>query len=226
VTVKVHPVTLDEAKLLLVSFSDQPMMLTVPVADEPNAEKNLQLEKEIETTRADLRATIRDYELSTEELNDVNEEAMPMNEEFQSTNEELETSKEELQSLNEELTTLNTQLQQKIDDERRLSDDLNNLLSNSAVATLFLDAEFKIMWFTPAVRDLFNLISKDIGRPFSDITGRIMDPDLLKDAEKVLETLVTVECEIESDDGRWFVRRILPSATQFAAGPSDPCGAV
>ena len=214
VTIQVHPVSLDEAELLLVTFADEPVTAVVPASDEPNAEVNRQLEQELETTRADLRTTIRDYELSTEELKAVNEEAMSMNEEFQSTNEELETSKEELQSLNEELTTLNTQLQQKVEDERRLSDDLNNLLSSSGIATLFLDSEFKIMRFTPATRELFNLISKDIGRSFSDITSRVKDPELLKDAEDVLETLVSVECEVEGDDGRWFVRRILPYRTQ------------
>ena len=214
VTIQVHPVTLDEAQLFLVTFTDQSITPTVPTPDEPSAEKSRQLEQELESTRADLRNTINDYERSTEELKAVNEEAMSMNEEFQSTNEELETSKEELQSLNEELTTLNTQLQQKIDDERRMSDDLNNLLSSSGIATLFLDTEFKIMRFTPATRELFNLINKDIGRPFSDITGRVKDPDLLKDAETVLETLVTTECEVESEGGRWFVRRILPYRTQ------------
>ena len=214
VTIQVHPVTLDEAKLFLVTFADEPMTAVVAAPNEPNTEVNRQLEQELETTRADLRTTIRDYELSTEELKAVNEEAMSMNEEFQSTNEELETSKEELQSLNEELTTLNTQLQQKIEDERRLSDDLNNLLSSSGIATLFLDTQFKIMRFTPATRELFNLIRKDIGRPFGDITGKVKDSDLLKDAEAVLETLVSNECEVESDDGRWFVRRILPYRTQ------------
>lgn len=214
VIIQVHPVTLEEAKLFLVTFADEPMSAVAPASDEPNAEVNRQLEQELETMRTDLRTTIRDYELSSEELKAVNEEAMSMNEEFQSTNEELETSKEELQSLNEELTTLNTQLQQKIDDERRMSDDLNNLLSSSGIATLFLDTKFKIMRFTPATRELFNLISKDIGRPFSDITGRVKDPDLLKDAEAVLATLGSVECEVEGDDGRWFVRRILPYRTQ------------
>ncbi len=214
VIVTVHPVTLDETKLFLVTFADQPDAATTPTPDAPEGTINQQLEQELETTRTDLRNTIRDYEQSTEELKAVNEEAMSMNEEFQSTNEELETSKEELQSLNEELTTLNSQLQQKIDDERRMSDDLNNLLSSSGIATLFLDTAFKIMRFTPATRELFNLISKDIGRPFSDITGRVRDPDLLKDAEAVLETLVSAECEVESDDGRWFVRRILPYRTQ------------
>lgn len=214
VTIQVHPVTQDEAKLYLVTFADQPVKEGLPAAEDLNGEVNRQLEQELETTRADLRMTIRDYERSTEELKAVNEEAMSMNEEFQSTNEELETSKEELQSLNEELTTLNTQLQQKIDDERRMSDDLNNLLSSSGIATLFLDTDFKIMRFTPAVRELFNLISKDIGRPFSDITSKVNDSELLNDAEKVLQTLVSSECEVESNDGRWFVRRILPYRTQ------------
>jgi len=214
VTIEVHPVTLDGTQLFLITFADQPDKASTPIEDAPEGTLNHHLEQELETTRADLRNTIRDYEQSTEELKAVNEEAMSMNEEFQSTNEELETSKEELQSLNEELTTLNTQVQQKIDDERRMSDDLNNLLSSSGIATLFLDTEFKIMRFTSATRELFNLISKDIGRPFSDITGKIKDPDLLKDAETVLETLVSVETEVESDSGQWFIRRILPYRTQ------------
>ena len=213
VIIQVHPVMLDEAKMFLVTFADEPTTAIVPSPNEPNAEVNLQLEEELETTRADLRTTIREYELSTEELNAVNEEAMSLNEEFQSTNEELETSKEELQSQNEELTTLNIQLQQKITDARRLSDDLNNLLSSSGIATLFLDTDFKIMQFTPATRELFNLISKDIGRPFSDITGKVKDPDLLKDAKTVLETLAPIECEVGCEDARWFVRRLLPYRT-------------
>ena len=206
--------TLDDTKLFLVTFADQPKRPLAPPPDERNAEAFRRVEQELETTRSELRTTIRDYELSTEELKAAHEEAMSMNEEFQSTNEELETSKEELQSLNEELTALNTQLQQKIDDERRASDDLNNLLSSSGIATLFLDVDFKIMLFTPATRELFNLISKDTGRLFSDITAKVKDPDLFKDAEKVLETLIPAEREVESDDGRWYVRRIHPYRTQ------------
>ncbi|MCO4842814.1 MAG: PAS domain S-box protein [Yoonia sp.] len=210
VIIQVHPVKLDEAEMFLVTFVDQPA--TRPSLDV--APPNGHLEQELEATRADLRNTVRDYERSTEELKAVNEEAMSMNEEFQSTNEELETSKEELQSLNEELTTLNSQLQQKIDDERRVSDDLNNLLASSGIATIFLDSNLKIMRFTPATRELFNLISNDMGRSFSDITGKFKDSDLLVDAKTVLETLATTEREVESTDGRWFIRRVLPYCTQ------------
>ena len=214
VTIQAHPVTLDDTILFLVTFTDQPPASAAFELIAQDGDAANQLERELETTRAELRNTISDYERSTEELKAVNEEAMSMNEEFQSSNEELETSKEELQSLNEELTTLNTQLQQKIDDERRMSDDLNNLLSSSGIATLFLDTEFKIMRFTPATRALFNLINKDVGRPFSDITGKVDDPNLLRDAETVLETLDTAECEVCTETGQWFIRRILPYRTQ------------
>ncbi|TMM51062.1 chemotaxis protein CheB [Sulfitobacter sabulilitoris] len=216
VTIKVHPMRVEDAQLYLVTFTDQPVTEPAPSLDDVSkgSAAYQQLEKELETTRLDLQNTIRDFELSTEELKAANEEAMSMNEEFQSTNEELETSKEELQSLNEELTTLNSQLQQKVDDERRLSDDLNNLLSSSGVATLFLDPDLNIKRFTPATRDLFNLITNDVGRPFSDITGKIDDPDLLNDARRVISELTAIEVEVQATDGRWFIRRLLPYRTQ------------
>ena len=66
---------------------------------------------------------------------------MSVNEEYQSTNEELLTSKEELQSLNEELTALNGQLQETLDRQRTISNDLQNVLYSTNVATLFLDTE-------------------------------------------------------------------------------------
>jgi two-component system CheB/CheR fusion protein len=217
VTITAYPVPDDETNLLMVTFADQPPVETETATDgnkAPLQSSHRQLEQELEATRLDLQNTVRDFERSTEELKAANEEAMSMNEEFQSTNEELETSKEELQSLNEELTTLNTQLQQKVDDERRMTDDLNNLLSSSGVATLFLDRDMKIMRFTPAMRDLFNVINNDVGRPFGDITGKVDDPNLLDDARTVLDTLKTAEAEVQSESGSWFLRHVLPYRTQ------------
>lgn len=96
-----------------------------------------------------------------------NEDATSMNEELQSTNEELETSKEELQSFNEELNTINAQLQHKIGELERATNDLNNLLAGSETATLFLGDKFRIEWFAPATKELFDLVSSDIGRPIA-----------------------------------------------------------
>ena len=66
---------------------------------------------------------------------------MSANEELQSTNEELQTSKEELQSLNEELNTINAQLESKLDELERTNNDLDNLLTSTNVATIFLDPQ-------------------------------------------------------------------------------------
>jgi len=135
-----------------------------------------QLESELSETRDDLRSSVEEMEAANEELKTSNEEVLSMNEELQSTNEELETSKEELQSLNEELTTVNNQLQDKVEELAATNDDLANLLTNTDIAVLFLDSQFRIKRFTPAICNLFNLIFSDVGRPVGDISHRIQHP--------------------------------------------------
>ena len=100
-----------------------------------------QVERELQDTRLELNSTIEQLEGSNEELKASHEEAVSMNEELQSSNEELETSKEELQSLNEELTTLNNQLEEKVSQLEATTNDLDNLLTSTDIATLFLDTD-------------------------------------------------------------------------------------
>ena len=103
---------------------------------------------------------------------------MSVNEEFQSTNEELLASKEELQSLNEELTALNSQLQETLEQQRTTSNDLQNVLYSTDVATLFLDADLNIRFFTPATKSLFNILPSDVGRPLADLNSLAIDSTL------------------------------------------------
>ncbi len=138
--------------------------------------------QELETTRADLQAAIRELESASEEQKAINEEALSVNEEFQSTNEELLTSKEELQSLNEELTALNGQLQETLEKQRTTSNDLQNVLYSTDVATLFLDSDLNIRFFTPATRSIFSILPGDIGRPLADLSPLTTDADLAADA--------------------------------------------
>jgi two-component system CheB/CheR fusion protein len=152
-------------------------------------------------------------EISGEELKALNEEALSINEECQSTNEELLTSKEELQSLNEELTALNSQLQETLERQRTTSNDLQNVLYSTDVATLFLDSDLNIRFFTPATKSLFNVIPSDIGRPLADLNSLATDADLLEDARTVLKSLSAMEREVEGRSGVCFVRRILPYRT-------------
>ncbi len=183
-----------------------------PIAPEAPADTTriVQLEQELDILRAELQSVIRDLEASNEDLKAINEEAMSVNEEFQSTNEELETSKEELQSLNEELTALNTQLQETVEQHRATSNDLQNILDSSDLATIFLDGKFNIRFFTPATKSLVRVIASDIGRPLADLRHRFGEADLLADARAVLASLTPLRREIEADDGTWYIERVLP----------------
>ena len=200
----------EAAGLLLVAFQERaeelrPHSPRALATDEESAVVR-QLEYEVETTREDLQSTI-------EELQSSNEEMMSMNEELQSSNEELETAKEELQSFNEEMNTVNIQLQGKIEEFERASNDIRNLLISTEIATLFLDTELRIRRFTPAMAQLLHLIETDIGRPIRDFALGFTDQTLLQDAGLVLNKLTPVETEVHSEEGRCYLRRILPYRT-------------
>jgi two-component system CheB/CheR fusion protein len=207
----------DEAGLFMLAFEYEPLKEPGPAPrPEDISEESVirSLEEELKRSKEELQATIEQMETSNEELKASNEEVMSMNEELQSTNEELETSREELQSLNEELSTLNSQLQDKVNELEVTTDDLNNLLTSTNIATIFMSEDFRIKRYTPAATQLLNLIPGDIGRPLKDITRKFSDDSLFDDARGVLNKLVPVSKEIASDDGRWFMRRIHPYRTQ------------
>jgi two-component system CheB/CheR fusion protein len=219
-SVSVEPVASDGEELLLVCFMDEPKPETrrlrsrAPTAGE--GPRILELEQQLEDTQMELRNAIHELEASSEEQKAVNEEALSVNEEFQATNEELVASKEELQSLNEELTALNTQIQETLERQRTTSNDLQNVLYSTDVATLFLDSDLNIRFFTPSTKSIFSVIPGDIGRPLEDLNALTGDANLLKDAHTVLQTHAPLEQEIEGRNGAWFTRRILPYLTQGA----------
>ena len=179
------------------------------------------LEDEVRILRRELQASVEAFEAGNEELKASNEEVLSINEELQSANEELETSKEELQSLNEELTTVNSQLQAKVLDFEHLTNDLSNLLSSTNIAVVFLDTEFLVRRFTPAVQDLIELIPGDIGRSISDLAPKFTTAEghpaahgtLRNTARAVLDTLTTAETEVRSHSGRSYLQRTLPYRT-------------
>ena len=210
--IHVRPLEYEGEALLLVCFVDvaaKPAKAS-RTAPPQNAVRVAELEQELETTRTELQGAIHNLEMSGEEQRAINEEALSVNEEFQSTNEELLTSKEELQSLNEELTALNSQLQETLDRQRITSNDLQNVLYSTDVATLFLDIELNIRFFTPATTALFNLIPGDIGRPLADLQSLSSDGALSDDARTVLKDLEPIDREIETTAGCYFIRRIMP----------------
>ena len=168
---------------------------------------------ELQSLKEQLNATVEQFEASSEELKAQNEELQAMNEELRSAAEELETSKEELQSVNEELTTVNQELKEKVEELSGANSDLNNLMTSTDLATIFLDRQLRVVRFTPRVQETFNLLPADMGRPISDITHKLRYETLMADAEGVLERLSVIEREAETEDGRTFLARMSPYRT-------------
>jgi two-component system CheB/CheR fusion protein len=215
-SIDVQPVSSEGEQLLLVCFVDEPRdeHKRSRSAAAPDNVQVAELERELEATKAELEGAILNLESSAEEQKAINEEALSVQEEFQSTNEELLTSKEELQSLNEELTALNSQLQETLERQRTTANDLQNVLYSTDVATLFLDTNLNIRFFTPATKSLFSVIPSDVGRPLADLNSLAADSALPADARTVLQTHMPIEREIEAQSGAWYIRRVLPYRTQ------------
>jgi two-component system CheB/CheR fusion protein len=214
VDVVVQPVTepSESRRLMMIVFNEKTTPQG-PVVKQKRAKASTSKDLEIATLKQELSAT-KDYlQSAIEELQTANEEFQSTNEELQSTNEELETSKEELQSTNEELVTVNSELQHKVDQLTETSNDVNNLLASTEIASIFLDSHLRIKRFTPAMTKIFRLLQTDIGRSVRDITSNIASLDIYASAQEVLATLARKEFEVKSEDNRWFALRIIPYRT-------------
>ncbi|HSP44904.1 MAG TPA: chemotaxis protein CheB, partial [Chthoniobacterales bacterium] len=123
----------------LVLFEKRIEPLTKAEQTTERATISRQVGDELQSLKEQLNATVEQFEVSSEELKASNEELQAMNEELRSAAEELETSKEELQSVNEELITVNHELKEKVEELSCANGDLNNLMTSTGLATIFLD---------------------------------------------------------------------------------------
>lgn len=198
------------ALLLLMTISETEV-------SEPSQEKNIatlniseanqqhieELERELAYTRETLQATIEELETSNEELQSTNEELLASNEELQSTN-------EELQAVNEELITVNSEHQHKIQEITRLNETHTNLLHSSRVGSVFLDIDFNIRDFTPAIRDEIHLRDNDKGRPFEEIRHHLQIDNIHSHLQKVITEMKLNDIEVQSENGKTYILRITP----------------
>ncbi|MGE5252376.1 MAG: chemotaxis protein CheB [Planctomycetaceae bacterium] len=176
-------------------------------------ERTRELERDLADTRETLQSTIEELQASNEELKSANEELQSTNEEFQSTNEELETSREELQSVNEELVTVNSELESKIVELSGVERQMNVLLEKTGLGIILLDRDLRIQRFTAKSEVAFNFIPSDVGRPIRDIRSNLKGVNLEEECRRVLNNLQIRELDVESQEGRLLLLRILPHSS-------------
>jgi len=92
--------------------------------------------------------------------------------------------------------------------------DMNNLLSATGVATVFVDLHLNILRFTPEATRIINLVPGDVGRPVGHLTSNLVNyQNLENDAQGVLDTLVWFEVEVMTRQDSWYRLRIQPYRT-------------
>lgn len=210
------PGTAGESDLLMVLFEDEG--LSQPAEDDKaqpctgtDGDTHVaRLEQELSETRETLQEANEQLESSNEELHSTVEE-------LQSSNEELMTSQEELSSINEELHTVNCELEEKVRELETTSNDLENLLVSTEIATVFLDLDLCVRRFTPTAARIINLIDSDIGRPLGDISHQLDYDSLIADAESVLDQVRPLVREVRSTDGIRYSLRIGLYRTSMSA---------
>lgn len=67
--------------------------------------------------------------------------------------------------------------------------------------------------YTQAALKAYRLIATDIGRPLGDIKSTIQGDDLLVDLQTVHATLIPIEREVRTIDGKWYLARMQPYRT-------------
>jgi two-component system CheB/CheR fusion protein len=173
-----------------------------------------QTDERVVVLTGELARSRQEHQSTREEMQVAQESLLSANEELQSTNEELTTSREEMQSINEELQTVNAELQARVDALAQASDDMENLLNSTGIATIFLDKDLNVRRFTTRATGLFRLRSSDVGRPITEIVSEVDHTALAEDAQVVLHSLVPNEREVSATGDRWFMVRTMPYRTQ------------
>jgi two-component system CheB/CheR fusion protein len=199
ITVQPMPRLGEEDDLYLLVFEDMGLIAREDVAAELyGRESNVvieQLEKELAGTRDQLEQTIQDLEVANAELKSGNQELLAMNEELRSANEELEISKEDVHERNQALATAHTVLA--------------NLMSSTAIATVFLDEALRIQSYTPAATQFYNLQPGDVGRPIAHVTHRADRMPPLPDPVALIGTGTADEQDVLMGE-RNYLRRVHP----------------
>jgi PAS domain S-box-containing protein len=88
--------------------------------------------------------------------------------------------------------------------------DVGTLLPSTGIAAIFLDSDGRVKGFTPAVSEIWPLRSSHIGARLDDIPHQGVEMPPLPDMTFLSTRDSQIEHEVQTRDGRWYQRAVLP----------------
>lgn len=213
---EVLPVEADQSpRHFLVTLAPQPEELVGPTAGPTHQAPRARLDElertvttlsdELESTQAQLKTLVIEFESANEELRTANEEMLSTNEELQSANEELQSAKQELEAANQELLSLNEELKSRNDRLDLVNDDLSNLVEGIPLPVVLLDRQLRLRHASPQAQQLFGLTPESIGEPIGLVSKRFAVADLEQLVQHAVQGLAAIEHEYLDNEQRWWM---------------------
>lgn len=142
--------------------------------------------------------------------------------ELRATRETLRSAVAEADHSRRELETVNGEHRRKLDELVELTHDVNNLLSSTDIAVVFLDRGLRVRRFTPAASLHFHLGKGDLGRTLTEVPHRFDDAALIPDILTVARGGDEFQREVRARDGGWMLLRALP----YRMGSGEVAGVI
>ncbi|MDB5759715.1 MAG: hypothetical protein JWM30_3004 [Burkholderia sp.] len=136
-----------------------------------------------------------------------------LNEELYSINEELRSASSELQANRDVLEAGNVALTEMVNRVTKSNNDLENFVSATELALVFVDAQMRLLRYTSPATTVFNLLPNDLGRPLLDISHKLEYNNLAPDIRSAQQN-ARVDREVRGPAGKWYSLRIVPHHPQ------------
>ncbi|MBX2910008.1 MAG: PAS domain S-box protein [Chitinophagales bacterium] len=95
-----------------------------------------------------------------------------------------------------------------------LVSELNAVLKTAGVATMLLNKDFEVQFFSEGIHNLYNISIKDIGKKIKDIPGYFAGCDITFYAEKIIENSIGFKGKVTTGRGKHYMKRMIPFSSK------------
>ncbi|MHC8346697.1 response regulator [Pseudomonas sp. RT6P73] len=209
-----HPYQHSGSEYTLVMFNEVEVLpaeiARVPTLAQAEGKTLDRVERELQQTKLHLQAMIEQFQRIHKQMQSGNEQLQEVNTELQVTNEVSAHAIVELTTLNAWLLRNNAALEKRVAASEKINAHLTRSTAAMDIATVCIDCNRHIQWFTPRIQDIFNLLPGDVGRSILDISHCLNYDNLAQDTAWVIESLKRFECEVSNTHGQHYLARFMP----------------